>query len=101
MIWYSRFNLNTLQNESTSELFKDKLETQLAKIRLSEIDHNLIHKIENILNRVAIKTIGKYRNKKQPWMINEILDLCDTSRNLKSVKKHNPGNIAKYRDINI
>ena len=34
-------------------------------------------------------------------MTNEILDLCVTRRNLKSVKRYNPGNIAKYRDINI
>ena len=34
-------------------------------------------------------------------MTNEILDLCVTRRNLKSVKRYNPGNIAKHRDINI
>lgn len=43
----------------------------------------------------------KYRKKKPPWITDEILDLCDKRRKLKSAKKDNLIHNTKYRDIYI
>ena len=39
--------------------------------------------------------------KKQPWITNDILDLCDERRSLKAAKnKNNIELISKYRKVN-
>ena len=56
---------------------------QLGKINISQGDLTTAYtKIDNILTSAASKTIWKYRKKKQPWMTNDILDLCDKGRTL-------------------
>ena len=46
----------------------------------------------------ATRNIGKYRRKKQLWITNDILDLCDERRSLKAAKnKNNIELISKYR----
>ena len=74
----------------------------LGKINISQCDITTAYtKIENILTSSVSKPIGKYRYKKQPWMKNDILDLCNKRRTLKSTKKHKPEMSDKYREINI
>ena len=79
---------------------------QLGKINISDCDLTTAYtKIEDThtLNptSTATKIIGKYRKKKQPWMTNDILDLLDKRRTLKSAKKGKPELNDKYREINI
>ena len=50
---------------------------------------HLYKKIEDIIIDSATKSIGKYKNKKQPWITNDILDLCDERRSLKEAKNKN------------
>ena len=43
----------------------------------------------------------KYRKKKQPWTINDILDICDERQSLKKSKnKNNIELICKYSKVN-
>ena len=46
--------------------------------------------IEKAILETAEKTIGKFRKKKQAWITNDILDLCDDRRKLKEATKTNP-----------
>ena len=48
----------------------------------------------------ASEIIGKYRSKKQPWMTDDIHDLCDERRILKSEKKQQSDLENVYREIN-
>ena len=40
--------------------------------------------IENVIHLTAITTIGTFREKRQPWITYEILDLCDKRRVINS-----------------
>ena len=57
--------------------------------------------IENAILLTDDKVIGKYRKKKQPWITNDILDLCDDRRKLKEATKSNPEMKENYKQINI
>ena len=57
-------------------------------------------KFEDVIISTATEIIGKYRKKKQPWITDKILDLCDERRSLKSKKKQKPELDSMYRKIN-
>ena len=46
----------------------------------------------------AAELLGKQRRKRNPWVIPEILDLCDQRRDLKK-KRGEPEGAKDYRDI--
>ena len=97
-----RFNLSNLMDTHTFKLYRDELNMQLGKINISDYDLTTEYtKIQDTLTSTATKIIGKYRKKKQPWMTNDILDLLDKRRTLKSAKKGKPKLNDKYREINI
>ena len=88
--------------DTHTKLYRDELNMQPGKINISDCDLTTAYtKIEDTLTSTATKIIGKYRKKKQPWMTNDILDLLDKRRTLKSAKKGKPELNDKYREINI
>ena len=42
----------------------------------------LANSIKEVLTSAAEETLGRSRTKKQPWMTNEALELCDKRREL-------------------
>ena len=56
--------------------------------------------VETSIISVASETIGKHRPKKQAWTTNEILDLCDERRTLKSTVKSNLNRRNEYNILN-
>ena len=57
------------------------LQVQLRKLNILEYDPITTYtKIEDIFTSTAIQTIVKYTKKKQPWIITDILNLCDKRR---------------------
>ena len=48
----------------------------------------------------AEEILGRQRKRKQPWVTNDILDLCDTRRNLKGKRYTDPGAAEQYRTTN-
>ena len=78
------------------------MEKQLKELDIHKYDITLSYKkIEDIIIDSATRTIGKYIRKKQPWITNDILDLCDERRYLKAAKnKNNIELISKYRKVN-
>ena len=97
-----RFDVNKLTNGKTADNYKDELEKQLKELDIHKYDLTTSYKkIEDISIDSATRTIGKYRRKKQPWITNDILDLCDERRSLKAAKnKNNIELISKYRKVN-
>ena len=49
---------------------------------------------------VAQEVLGKQRNKKQPWISNEALGLCDKRREKKSKRKNRPAEAEEYSNTN-
>ena len=49
---------------------------------------------------VAQEVLGKQRNKKQPWISNEALDLCDKRREKKGKRKNGPAEAEEYSNTN-
>ena len=49
---------------------------------------------------VALEVLGKQRKKKQPWISNEALDLCDRRRERKGKRKNGPVEAEAYSKAN-
>ena len=51
-----------------------------------------------VMIETASDTLGKHRRKSKPWVTEEIIEMCDTRRNLKKEKNTEEG-AAKYFPI--
>ena len=51
------------------------------------------------MSETASEILGKHRQKKNPWITAEILDLCDKRRELRK-KRLEPGGSEKYKEVN-
>ena len=101
-----RFDLDKLENATTVNDYKVKLNLELSQVKINENDiTETCNMVEKAILLTAEKTIGKYRKKKQPWITHNILDLCDVRRKLKltltKVKPVTQELKDKYRQINI
>ena len=100
-----RFDLDKLENATTVNDYKVKLDIELSQVKINENDiTETCNMVEKAILLTAEKTIRKYRKKKQPWITHNILDLCDDRRKLKALTKVKPVKPElkdKYRQINI
>ena len=79
-----RFDLEKLNNTHTG----NELEAKLKNINIDELSNdNTYIQISKSIIDTAQHILGKYRLRKQPWITDEILELCDNIRRLK-VTKH-------------
>ena len=98
-----RYNVNKLKDQTISKAYSDHLDAQLSEIEKNMKDCDLTEicsDFEQALTSSASEIIGKYRSKKQPWITDDILDLCDKRRTLKPKRKLNAESEHKYREIN-
>ena len=97
-----RYDLEKLRNPQIANEYKEKLELVLSQINKDENNvTKIVSDIEKAIHLTAETIIGKYRRKKQSWITNDILDLCDKRRVLNALKKNNSDIKEEYRDINI
>ena len=85
-----RYNVNKLKDPRICKVYSEHLYVkfnELEKTIKDCIPTAIYKKFEKIITSSASEIIGKYRSKKQPWMTDDILDLCDERRILKSKKK--------------
>ena len=52
--------------------------------------------IEKTIMETAERTIGKFRKKKQAWITNDILDLCDDRQKLKEATKTRMKSVMQF-----
>ena len=77
-----------LENVTTDTTYNVKLGLELSRVKINENDiTETCSIIKKAILLTADKVIGKYRKKKQPWITNDILDLCDDRRKLKKATK--------------
>jgi exonuclease III len=95
-----RFNLEKLNDKSIAEEFQAKIGGKFAPLLLVEDIDELTEGFNQALTEVAQEVLGKQRKKKQPWISNETLDLCDKRREKKSKRKNGPAEKEEYKNIN-
>ena len=64
----------------------------------TDID-SVITTFNTAVTETASEILGKHRQKKNPWVTAEILDLCDKRRELRK-KKFEPEGSEKYKEVN-
>ena len=65
----------------------------------SDVD-NLTYSLKEGQLSTAEEVLGKRRKKIQPWVTNEVLDLCDQRRQLKQQKYKSTEAGLEYRKVN-
>ena len=60
---------------------------------------SMITTFNTAVTETASEILGKHRQKKKPWIIANILDLCDKRRKLRK-KRFEPEGSAKYKEVN-
>ena len=64
----------------------------------TDID-SVITTLNTAVTETASEILGKHRQKKKPWIIAEILDLCDKRREPRK-KRFEPEGAEKYKEVN-
>ena len=85
-----RFDLDKLKDPKSAQIFESQLGDNFAALNLIIYKNVecITRDINETLSSTAEEVLGqRKRGKRQPWMTNETLALCDKRRNLKS-KKH-------------
>jgi exonuclease III len=96
-----RFNLDRLKDPKVAEIFQAQVGGKFAALTIVNQDvDNLANTLKEVLISTAEEVIGRKRSKKQQWVTDEILDLCDKRRTLKKEKQSNKAAVDKYRMIN-
>ena len=98
-----KFNLEKLNDPEVAEMFKAQVGGKFAPLLALTEDpsniENIVETFNNTIIEAASETLGKARNKKQPWMTDEILAICDERRRLKPYRKTQEKKV-EYRAIN-
>ena len=96
-----RFNLDKLKDPTVAEAFQATLGGKFAAL---DFVHDDIQNVQENFNAAIIETseeiLGRERVKKQKWMNDDILDLCDKRRAMKPIRNENDANRKEYREIN-
>ena len=83
-----KFDLEKLKDPEVNEVFQAQLGGRFAALNLLDSDINdLTNSFNEAVRETAEEVLGRQRKKHQPWISNDILDLCDKRRTLKKLKK--------------
>ena len=96
-----KFNLEKLNDKSIAEEFQAKIGGKFAPLLLLENVDELTEGFNAAIAEVAQEVLGKQRNKKQPWISNEALDLCDKRREKKVKRKNGPEEAEEYTNKEV
>lgn len=96
-----KFDLEKLKDPEIEELFQAQFGGRFAALSLLDNDiNNLTNNFNEAVRESAEEILGRQRKKHQPWISNDILDLCDTRRALKKTKHSGPKEATEYRKAN-
>ena len=92
--------MDKLKDPEVAAIFEAKVGGRFAALNLLEEDINsLTDNIKDVLQESAAEVLGKRRKKNKPWATDDILDLCDTRRDLKT-KRVSPSAAQQYSVVN-
>ena len=84
-----KFDLEKLKDPNVLETFQAMIGRKFAPLTI----------MNNEDTDTASEILGKHRQKKKPWVIAEILDVCDKRRELKK-KRFQPEGSEKVKEVN-
>ena len=94
-----RFDLEKLKDPAVIEIFQANIGGKFAALTTIDDDVEILaNSIKEVLTSAAEETLGRSRTKKQPWMTNEALELCDKRRELKKRKHTSQEANDKYKE---
>ena len=97
------FDLEKLKDPKCVETFQVMIGGKIAPLTImnNENSHmeSMIITLNTAMTETASEILGKHRQKKNPWITAEILDLCDKRRELR-MKRFQPEGSEKYREVN-
>ncbi|XP_076438257.1 uncharacterized protein LOC143277357 [Babylonia areolata] len=96
-----RFDLEKLKDPEITDVFQAQVGGKFAALNLMDTDvDTLANNIKEVLTTTAEQVVGKERKRIQPWVTNEVLDLCDKRRELRG-KKHSSNEArTKHQQVN-
>ena len=97
-----RFDLEKLNDPTVMSAFQATIGSRFAPLgtlvdKDADLDSMVTH-FNTAATDTAAELLGKQRPKRKPWVIPEILDLCDQRRDLKK-KRGEPEGAKDYREI--
>ena len=96
-----KFDLKKLTDPNVVETFQAMIGGKFAPLIImnNEDTHldSMITMFNTEVTETASEILGKHRQKKKPWVTEEILDLCDRRRELRN-KRYKPEGSEKYRE---
>ena len=96
-----RFDVDKLKDPEVDAIFQAKIGGKFAVLRLLDQDiDSLTEEFNEVVRTTAEEVLGKRRVKKQPWMPDEVLPLCDVRRTLSKTKHTNQDDKIRYQEIN-
>lgn len=96
-----RFNLEKLKDPEVEAVFQAQVGGRFAALATLDCDiDTLAGNIKEVLLSTAKEVLGKRRKRKQPWVTEDILDLCDERRAWKKKKSQDLTSADKYRLVN-
>ena len=75
------------------------IRSSISLLLLENVDE-LTEGFNAAIDEVAQKVLGKQSNKKQPWISNEALNLCDKRSDNKGKWKNGPAEAEEYSNTN-
>lgn len=86
--------LNLLLFEYVANIFKATAGGKFAALNLVD---TLAGNIREVLLSTAQEAMGRQRKRKQPWVMNDILDICEQRRDLKRERKSKCKEPSRYK----
>ena len=98
-----KFDLEKLKDPNVLETFKAVIGRKFAPFTImynedTDMD-STITTFKTAVTETATEILSKHRQKQNPWITAEILDLCDKRRELRK-KRFEPEGTAKYKEVN-
>ena len=94
----------TCRNSKTrniAEVFQTRMGRKFAALCVLESDvDTLANSLKEVLLSTAEEVLRRQKKKIQPWIINEVLDMCDQRRQLKQQKNKSTEAELEYRKVN-
>ena len=96
-----KFDADKLKDPTVHEAFKAKLGEWLACLNLlvEDVD-SLTEDMNSAITETAEEVLGRSRKKKEPWVTEEVFQLCDERRELRVNKHQSEEAFKQHRDAN-
>ena len=96
-----KYDVERLKDPEILDIFQARIGGRFAALSLLDKDINeLTSNFNEVMKDAAEEVLGRKRKKKQAWMTDEILDLCDKRRELKQRKYKSQKDAEEYSKAN-